>query len=65
MEDTSLTLPRKLGTSLVIVTLSMAWAYASATAVKGKVAIKTKTHGYRAPSWFRLGFDQLEDLRAG
>ena len=37
----------------------MAWAYALAAAVKGNAAIKTKTHGYRARSWFRLGFDQL------
>jgi len=44
---------------LVIVTLSMAWAYVSATAVNGKDVITTKTHGYRAQSWFHLGFDQL------
>ncbi|MGI9490700.1 MAG: hypothetical protein ACR2RF_33360, partial [Geminicoccaceae bacterium] len=49
----------KLDTLLVVVTLSMTWTYACATAVKGKAAIKTKTHGYRAQSWFRLGLDQL------
>ncbi|MDH3662692.1 MAG: transposase [Alphaproteobacteria bacterium] len=59
MEDTRLTLPRKLDTLLIIVTLGMAWAYASATAVMGTTSIKTKTHGYRAQSWFRLGFDHL------
>ena len=41
MEETRLTLPKKRDTLLVIVTLSMAWAYASAAAVKGKAAIKT------------------------
>ncbi|MGI9492471.1 MAG: IS4 family transposase, partial [Geminicoccaceae bacterium] len=51
MEDTRLTLPKKLDTLLVVVTLSMTWTYACATAVKGKAAIKTKTHGYRAQSW--------------
>ncbi len=26
---------------------------------KGTKAIKTRVHGYRYKSWFRLGFDQL------
>ncbi len=59
IEDTRLTQPRKLGTLLVLITLAMAWAYASATALKGKQPIKTRAHGYRYKSWFRLGFDQL------
>lgn len=59
MEDTRLTQPAKLNTLLVIVTLAMAWAYACATAIMGSKAIKTRAHGYRSKSWFRLGFDQL------
>jgi len=59
MEDTRLTQPAKLSTLLAIVTLAMAWAYACATALKGTRAIKTRAHGYRYKSWFRLGFDQL------
>ena len=59
MEDTRLTQPAKLNTLLVIITLAMAWAYACATAIKGTRAIKTRAHGYRYKSWFRLGFDQL------
>jgi hypothetical protein len=59
MEDTRLTQPRKLDSLLVIITLAMAWAYACATAVKGTGTIKLRGHGYRAKSWFRLGFDQL------
>ncbi len=59
MEDTRLTQPVKLDTLLVIITLAMAWAYACATAIKGTKAIKTRAHGYRYKSWFRLGFDQL------
>ena len=59
MEDTRLTQPAKLNTLLVIITLAMAWAYACATAIKGTKAIKTRAHGYRYKSWFRLGFDQL------
>ncbi len=59
MEDTRLTQPVKLNTLLVIITLAMAWAYACATAIKGTKSIKTRTHGYRTKSWFRLGFDQL------
>jgi len=59
MEDTRLTQPAKLNTLLVIITLSMVWAYACATVIKGTKAIKTLAHGYRYKSWFRLGFDQL------
>ncbi len=59
MEDTRLTQPVKLNTLLVIITLAMAWAYACATAIKGTKSIKTRAHGYRYKSWFRLGFDQL------
>jgi hypothetical protein len=59
MEDTRLTQPAKLDTLLVIITLAMAWAYACATAIMGKKPIKLRAHGYRAKSWFRLGFDQL------
>ena len=59
MEDTRLTQPVKRNTLLVIITLAMAWAYACATVIKGTKAIKTRAHGYRYKSWFRLGFDQL------
>ncbi len=59
MEDTRLTQPAKLGTLLVIITLAMAWTYACATAVMGNRPIKTRAHGFRYKSWFRLGFDQL------
>ena len=59
MEDTRLTQPANLNTLLVIITLAMVWAYACATAIKGNKPIKTRAHGYRYKSWFRLGFDQL------
>jgi hypothetical protein len=59
MEDTRLTQPAKLNTLLVIITLAMSWAYACATAIMGPQPIKTRAHGYRTKSWFRLGFDQL------
>ena len=39
----------------------MVWAYACATVIKGKTAIKTRAHGYRYKSWFCLGFDQLRE----
>jgi hypothetical protein len=59
IEDTRITQPGKLNTLLVIITLAMAWAYACATAIMGKKPIRLRAHGYRAKSWFRLGFDQL------
>lgn len=59
MEDTRITQPAKLSTLLAIITLAMVWAYACASDVKGRTAVKTKAHGYRYKSWFRIGFDQL------
>ena len=58
-EDTRITQPGKLNTLLVIITRAMAWADACATAIMGKKPIRLRAHGYRAKSWFRLGFDQL------
>jgi len=59
MEDTRLSNPKKLNTLLVVMALAMAWAYACATASQGTKPIRTKKHGYRYKSWFRIGFDQL------
>jgi hypothetical protein len=59
MEDTRLTEPKKLNSLLVVITLAMAWAYASATLLKGHKTIRKGTHGYRLKSWFRCGFNQL------
>ena len=61
MEDTRLTQPAKLSSLLVIITLAMVWAYACAIDIKGRKPIRTKAHGYRYKSWFRLGFDQLRN----
>ena len=59
LEDTRLTDPKKLNTLLTAMTLAMTWAYACARVSHGNKTIKTKTHGYRYKSWFRIGFDQL------
>jgi len=59
LEDTRLTNPKKLNTLLTAMTLAMAWAYACARESHGNKTVKTKTHGYRYKSWFRIGFDQL------
>lgn len=59
MEDTRLTDPIKLNSLLVVITLAMAWAYASAALLKGRSSIKKGAHGYRLKSWFRCGFDRL------
>lgn len=61
MEDTRLTNPAKLNTLLVVITLAMTWAYASATLLKGTETIRKGKHGYRLKSWFRCGFDQLRN----
>jgi hypothetical protein len=61
MEDTRLTDPTKLDTLLVVITLAMAWAYASATVSQGVATIKKRAHGYRYKSWFRIGFDLLRN----
>jgi len=59
MEDTRFTDPAKLDTLLVVISLAVAWPYASATISQGVTAIKKRAHGYRYKYWFRLGFDLL------
>ena len=39
--------------------LAVAWAGKAASVLVGRGEISRKTHGYRAKSWFRTGFDQL------
>ena len=50
---------RSTGGPAKAATLAMVWAYACATAIKGTKSIKTRSHGHRCKSRFRLGFDQL------
>jgi Transposase DDE domain len=59
LEDTHMRSPQKLSCLLVIVTLSIAWAYRCATKTMGMKAIPRKAHGRREKSWFRVGFDTL------
>lgn len=59
LEDTRLVIPAKLDTLLALVALAVAWAGKTASVVVGRGEISRKTHGYRAKSWFRTGFDQL------
>jgi len=59
MEDTRFTDPAKLDTLLVVISLAVAWPYASATISQGVTATKKRAHGYRYKYWFRLGFDLL------
>ncbi|MCP4206334.1 MAG: IS4 family transposase [Shimia sp.] len=61
MEDTRLTDHAKLNTLLIVITLAMTWAYATATISQAGAAIKKRAHGYRSQSWFRLGFDRLRN----
>ena len=58
LEDTRLVIPAKLNTLLALVALAVAWAGKAASVVVGRGEISRKTHGYRAKSWFRTGFDQ-------
>ncbi len=61
MEDTRITDPAKLSTLLIVITLAMTWAHATAAVAQAGAAIKKRAHGYRYKSWFRLGFDLLRN----
>ena len=62
LEDTRLVIPAKLDTLLALMALAVAWAGKTASVLVGRGEISRKTHGYRAKSWFRTGFDQLRSL---
>lgn len=61
LEDTRLTLARKLSLLLAIVAIAMAWSSATAAIVIGNGALPRKAHGHFAKSWFRTGFDVLRN----
>ena len=61
LEDTRIRSHDKLSCLLVVVTLAMVWAYRCATKTMGMKAIRTKTHGRREKSWFRVGLDALRN----
>lgn len=66
MEDTGLTIARKLSMLLAIVAIAMAWSSKTAAIELGTNKPPKKSHGYLTKSWFRTGFDLLRNfLRAG
>lgn len=62
MEDTGLTIARKLSLLLSIVAIAMAWSSKTAAIALGTHKPPKKNHGYLAKSWFRTGFDLLRNL---
>jgi hypothetical protein len=62
LEDTRLTIAKKLDLLLGIVALAVAWASKTATKLIGTAKMKRKKHGYFAKSFFRIGFDQIRKL---
>jgi len=66
MEDTGLTIARKLSLLLSIVAIAIAWSSKTAAIELRTNKPPKKNHGYFAKSWFRTGFDMLRNfLRAG
>lgn len=61
IEDTRLTIARKLSLLLAIVAIALAWSSKTAAKVIGTRPMPRKTHGYLAKSWFRTGFDTLRN----
>jgi uncharacterized membrane protein len=62
IEDTRLTISKKLELLLGLVALAVAWASKTATKLIGIGKMKGKNHGYFAKSFFRIGFDQIRKL---
>lgn len=61
LEDTHMINPEKLASLLVVLMLAMTWAYRCSTKTMGMKAVSRRSHGRRAKSWFRIGFDTLRD----
>ena len=62
LEDTRLTIAKKLDLLLGLVALAVAWASKTAAKLIGTRKMKRKKHGYFAKSFFRIGFDQIRKL---
>lgn len=62
LEDTRLTISKKLDLLLSLVALAITWASKTASIMIGSGKIKRKKHGYYAKSLFRIGFDQIRKL---
>ena len=62
LEDTRLTIAKKLDLLLGLVALAIAWASKTAAKFIGVGKMKRKKHGYFAKSFFRIGFDQIRRL---
>ena len=62
IEDTRLTIAKKLDLLLGLVALAVAWASKTAAMLVGAGKMKRKNHGYFAKSFFRIGFDQIRKL---
>ncbi len=61
LEDTRPSNPAKLDTLLVLLALAVAWDAKTADILGSKKHRKTKSHGYLATSYFRIGFDRLRN----
>jgi hypothetical protein len=61
LEDTRITIARKLSLLLAIVAIALAWSSKTAAKIIGTRPMPRKTHGYLAKSWFRTGFDALRN----
>lgn len=65
LEDTRLTIAYKLNMLLAVVAIGIAWSTRAASILIGKAALPRKKHGYKAKSWFRIGFDSLRSSLRG
>lgn len=61
LEDTRLTLARKLSLLLAILAIAMAWSSVTAAMIIGNGTLPRKAHGHFAKSWFRTGLDALRN----
>lgn len=63
LEDTRLSIARKLNMLLAVVVIGMAWSTRIASNLISRAALPRKKHGHKAKSWFRIGFDNLRGRR--
>lgn len=61
-EDTHMTKPERIDNLLAVMTITFAWSYRTGDIYEEVEPIKIKSHGCRAKSIFRHGYDYLRRL---
>jgi hypothetical protein len=62
LESTHLKDPERLSRMITLLTIGLCWAFLTGEWLASQQAIRIKTHGRKAKSIFRCGFDHLRAI---